>query len=513
MFKRNGLDTMFNSTLDIVSHYESLTNRSRSSSDDCKNCNYIRNQEDDKKQSTPSRFLRSYKSKIGNKENNLLSIEEELRLTEAKLRQARAEIVYLSERNSDLERQNDELIKTIKALRGSYTTSAVISEQDIGDDGNTASPAVTCLDEKDTMFYNETDRSSVIKRFAEYSSSSISLGKSGSTRKRSLSTTSCEIESKIKKNNGFSTPQKFTGKDKNIFDYNTDPVKFVTPIREMIAHLTKKWARYEDIENNPHKVVKPKVLVGYCDICETFVLKGKNCLTCTECNIFLHNSCMKDAPIPCVPRPPVTSKHPKIRPSLLDFCPRLHPMIPYIVVHGVIAIEKYFITTEGLYRIPGAGCEVVKLLNNFKHNRVIPDLKSCAAETITGCIKKFLRELREPLIPTTSCLEFIKAVKSRDLEGLNFAICNLPSPNRDTLAYLCLHWKKVASLAHINKMPIENIACCLGPTVVGSVVKTNEPFLSKIEEEARDQNNVIVQLLNLTEEYWKQILEGKLNGI
>ncbi|CEF66714.1 Rac GTPase-activating protein 1 [Strongyloides ratti] len=488
MIKNNGVNTMFNSTLDIVSHYESLINRS--SLDDSKNSNYIRSQEDIS--STPGRFSRN------------------LKLVEAKLRQARAEIVSLSQRNVELERQNEELIKTVKALRRSCSTQYTTEPENFG---NTESLGATCLDEKDTMFYNETDRSSVINKFACYSSSNTSLGISGSSRKRSLSTTSCDIESKIKKNNGFSTPQKFNGNDSSLFNYSRDPVQFVTPIREMIAHMTTKWAKYEDIENNPHKVVKPKVFVGYCDICETFVLKGKNCLTCTECNIFLHSNCMKDAPIPCVPRPPITSKQPKIRPSLLDFCPRLHPMIPYIVVHGVIAIEKYFITTEGLYRIPGAGCEVVKLLNNFKHNRVIPDLKSCAAETITGCIKKFLRELREPLIPTTSCLEFIKAVKLRDLEGLNFAICNLPSPNRDTLAYLCLHWKKVASLAHINKMPIENIACCLGPTVVGSVIKSHESVLNKVEEEARDQNNVVVQLLNLTEDYWKQVLKGKLNGI
>uniref|UniRef100_A0A0N4ZEW0 Rac GTPase-activating protein 1 n=1 Tax=Parastrongyloides trichosuri TaxID=131310 RepID=A0A0N4ZEW0_PARTI len=492
MFSKNGgNNNMLNSTLDMISHYESLISTPKRP-ENSKNFNYINKH----CESVPSKSREIQSITTNNKENNLSNIHEELKLTEAKLRQARAEIVLLSQQNEELKRKNEELTKTLKNFKGSTQN-----------ENDTESMAFTCHEEKDTMFYNETDRSSVINKFA-HSISTSSLGKTGSSRKRSLSMNSCVIESKIKRNEQFLTPEKFTNDQ-----YDSDPAKLVTPIRDMIAHMTTTWANYEDIENNPHKVVKPKVFVGYCDICETFVLKGKNCLTCTDCNIFLHSSCMKDAPIPCVPRPPITSKQPKIRPSLLDFCPRLHPMVPYIVIHGVIAIEKHYITTEGLYRIPGAGCEVVKLLNNFKHNRIIPDLKNCAAETITGCIKKFLRELREPLIPTTSCLEFIRAVKSRDLETLNFAICNLPSPNRDTLAFLCLHWKKVASLSHINKMPIENIACCLGPTVVGSVVKSHESVLGKAEEEARDQNNVIVQLLNLTEEYWTQILKGKLNGL
>jgi hypothetical protein len=82
------------------------------------------------------------------------------------------------------------------------------------------------------------------------------------------------------------------------------------------------------------------------------------------------------------------------------------------------------------------------------------------------------------------------AVASKNEDQLKYAIETLPIPNRDTLAYLCAHWQKVAMRSNENQaqipnpsllplnnifmqMPLENLAKVLGPTVVGTASKLN----------------------------------------
>jgi hypothetical protein len=78
-------------------------------------------------------------------------------------------------------------------------------------------------------------------------------------------------------------------------------------------------------------------------------------------------------------------------------------------------------------------------------------------------------------------------------------VMELPIPNRDTLAYLCAHWQKVASNSNVNQMPIENIARCLGPTVVGGF--SSIPKNARLADQQvilERQINVLNRLLRLT---------------
>jgi hypothetical protein len=48
------------------------------------------------------------------------------------------------------------------------------------------------------------------------------------------------------------------------------------------------------------------------------------------------------------------------------------------------------------------------------------------------------------------------------------AISELPDPNRDTLAYLCLHLQKVAYHSAENKMPVKALATCVCLSILNS---------------------------------------------
>jgi hypothetical protein len=109
----------------------------------------------------------------------------------------------------------------------------------------------------------------------------------------------------------------------------------------------------------------------------------------------LHESCHQKAPpIPCAPIVLTPQRNnPKQRPRLADFCPDSQPKIPGQIIHCVVALELGFIHTVGLYRVPGGASEIRRLKDNFAFKHV-PKLDQMDPETITGFIKKFLRDIR-----------------------------------------------------------------------------------------------------------------------
>lgn len=76
----------------------------------------------------------------------------------------------------------------------------------------------------------------------------------------------------------------------------------------------------------------------------------------------------------------------------------------------------------------------------------LPTLSNVDIHVICGCIKDFLRSLREPLIPTNLWKDFSNAVQTVDektaVHELFAAINKLPQANRDTLAFLVMHLQR-----------------------------------------------------------------------
>lgn len=106
------------------------------------------------------------------------------------------------------------------------------------------------------------------------------------------------------------------------------------------------------------------------------------------------------------------------------------------------------------------------------------------------------------MIPTSSYKEFIRAAESENKQELIALVNDLPIPNRDTLAYMCAHLQKVASNSSVNRMPLENLASVLGPTLVGPTkcgTRKGMQFGTHEEEavEVHSQINVLLQLLKL----------------
>lgn len=79
----------------------------------------------------------------------------------------------------------------------------------------------------------------------------------------------------------------------------------------------------------------------------------------------------------------------------------------------------------------------------FMKGRGVPRLTELDIHVICGCLKDFLRNLKEPLVTHALWWQFTRASELRDVEErkaeLYQAVSQLPQANRDTLAYLILH--------------------------------------------------------------------------
>lgn len=119
-----------------------------------------------------------------------------------------------------------------------------------------------------------------------------------------------------------------------------------------------------------------------------------------------------------------------------------------------IQVETRGLTEEGIYRVSGSEKEVKALEERFLHGRGIPVLANYDIHVICGCIKYFLRHLREPLIPTRLWVSFANAVRNPNdreaVRDLYESIKQLPQANRDTLAYLILHLQRYVDFFYVE---------------------------------------------------------------
>lgn len=95
---------------------------------------------------------------------------------------------------------------------------------------------------------------------------------------------------------------------------------------------------------------------------------------------------------------------------------------------------------------------------------------------------------------------------STDVEAAMYqAISELPMPNRDTLAYLIIHFQTVADNSAVNKMGKDNLAMIMGPTILG--YSSSDPMA--VLSEAEYQKAVIKSLLAIPSDYWLRFLDQK----
>uniref|UniRef100_A0A3Q3XAT2 Rac GTPase-activating protein 1 n=1 Tax=Mola mola TaxID=94237 RepID=A0A3Q3XAT2_MOLML len=250
-------------------------------------------------------------------------------------------------------------------------------------------------------------------------------------------------------------------------------------------------------------VIKPESCVP----CGKRVKFGKIALKCRDCRVVSHPECRERCPLPCIPNLGCTPV--RIGEGVLsDYVPDSSPMIPPLVVHCVSEIEQRGLLQAGLYRVSGADRTVKELKEKFLRSKTVPVLSKVEdIHVIAGLLKDFLRSLKEPLLTFRLNRPFMEAAEVSDDDNsialIYQTIGDLPRPNRDTLAFLVLHLKRVADSVE-TRMDISNLARVFGPTIVGHAIPNPDPMT--ILQDTKRQPKVVERLLALPVNYWEQFV-------
>ncbi|KAL3271706.1 hypothetical protein HHI36_022178 [Cryptolaemus montrouzieri] len=146
---------------------------------------------------------------------------------------------------------------------------------------------------------------------------------------------------------------------------------------------------------------------------------------------------------------------------------QMHDCVPEFLTKSIQLIEMpNNISQVGIYRTSGNLATIQKIRFEVdKGNLSIIDQYYEDVDVLTGALKLFFRELKEPLIPLGTS-EDILAASDKKPESISVIVRKLPKANYETLICLLKHLLNIVEHKEENKMDIYNLTICWGPSLM-----------------------------------------------
>lgn len=164
--------------------------------------------------------------------------------------------------------------------------------------------------------------------------------------------------------------------------------------------------------------------------------------------------------------------------------------IPALVDDAVSAMRQMDMSVEGIFRKNGNIKRLKDLADLIDTKYEAVDLNKESPVQIAALLKKFLREMPDPLLTFKLHRLFVISQKVSDPEKqkriLHLACCLLPKAHRDTMEVLFAFLNWTSTFSHIDeetgsKMDIRNLATVMTPNILYSNTKSSgvdESFLA-----------------------------------
>ena len=145
--------------------------------------------------------------------------------------------------------------------------------------------------------------------------------------------------------------------------------------------------------------------------------------------------------------------------------------VPLFVKKCVAQIESGdLLKTDGVYRQSGNLSTIQKIRLQVDQGNLNCLEAADDVHVLTGALKLFFRELREPLIPWEIVDKLLLAANSQSrkqkVKQMKSLVQSMPTPHRTTLGFLLRHLVKVTEFKDRNRMQFSNLAIVFGPTLM-----------------------------------------------
>ncbi|OBA26056.1 hypothetical protein HANVADRAFT_41035 [Hanseniaspora valbyensis NRRL Y-1626] len=166
--------------------------------------------------------------------------------------------------------------------------------------------------------------------------------------------------------------------------------------------------------------------------------------------------------------------------------------IPLLLDELISSLKQLDLSMEGLFRINGNIKKLRLLTEEMNANPTNPpDFSGENAIQLAALLKKFFRELPEPLLTTTYCKLWLNCLGND--ENMKLVYCLLPKYHRNCCEVLFSFLKYVSTFASGSKMDVYNLATVFSPNILYSSKDT-------IHEYSGLSIKVVEHLINLNED-------------
>ncbi|EUB63058.1 Active breakpoint cluster region-related protein [Echinococcus granulosus] len=169
--------------------------------------------------------------------------------------------------------------------------------------------------------------------------------------------------------------------------------------------------------------------------------------------------------------------------------------VPVLVTACVEEIERRGLQEEGIYRICGAITTVSRLQDLFDRDTslAVKQIGDYDINVISSLLKIFFRELPEPVIPTNSFGDLVKASAYSDetekLAEFSRILQKMPRVNLDTFRYLMDHLIRVCQYESDNKMNLGNLSVIWAMTLFQPETMSAPQLVPSTTAETSDAKN------------------------
>ncbi|XP_075242715.1 rho GTPase-activating protein 26-like isoform X4 [Convolutriloba macropyga] len=155
---------------------------------------------------------------------------------------------------------------------------------------------------------------------------------------------------------------------------------------------------------------------------------------------------------------------------------------------------------EGTFRKPGGAKKVVELLEAFfiyhDVSGVMQDPNGVEVKTLTSALKKFLQELKEPLIPYHLYYKLVNVAKTSDskedqISHVHSIIHQLPRNHFRAIKKIVEHFTRIIAASEKTKMTAANMSTCVGTSLLHSEGKSIANVM-----EIKFVNQIVLVILN-----------------